>query len=110
MPTTDTAAVQESRALQAAGLVLGPVLDTSDLCAPLKVKSRGAVLRIAWREGMPLARVGCKYLIARSTFLRWLDARGARALLRRDRSGKVRAGGRHCVPLRAPARDGRPSS
>lgn len=70
---------QTSRAtlhdLQVAGLILPPVLTTHDLRRILGLKSTSAVLAMHRREGLPLAKLGRRFVVTRQAFTRWLDER-----------------------------------
>mgnify|MGYP001398993780 CR=1 FL=1 len=61
------------RALQVGGFLLPPVLTTEDLRRVLKLRTTSAVIGLHRREGLPLAKVGRRFLVTRQTFQRWLD-------------------------------------
>lgn len=65
----------EAENLQASGFLLPPVLSTEDIRRALGLGSRSAVVRLHKREGLPLARVGRRYVVTRHAFQRWLDER-----------------------------------
>jgi hypothetical protein len=59
--------------LQAAGFLLPPVLTTEHIRRALGLRSTSAIVRLHKREGLPLARVGRRYVVTRLAFQRWLD-------------------------------------
>ncbi len=65
----------EAATLQASGFLLPPVLSTEHVRRALGLGSRSAVVRLHKREGLPLARVGRRYVVTRQAFQRWLDQR-----------------------------------
>ena len=65
----------EAAKLQASGFLLPPVLTTEDVRRALGLGSRSAVVRLHKREGLPLAKVGRRYVVTRQAFQRWLDRR-----------------------------------
>ncbi len=73
MPPTHP--TKDAEALQKAGLLLPPVLETEHVRLALGLSSRAAVLRLHRREGLPLARVGRRYFVTRQLFQQWLDER-----------------------------------
>jgi hypothetical protein len=93
----------QAAALGTAGLLLPPVLDTEAIRRALGLKSRSGVRRLHRREGLPLARLGRRYLCTRQAFQGWLDARSADA---RGPSGPSRS---PAVPSWANRALGRPS-
>ena len=68
------------RDLQDSGFLLPPVLSTEDIRRVLRLQTVSAVLRMRLRDGLPLARVGRRYLVSRQLFQRWLDERATEQL------------------------------
>ena len=62
----------------AAGIVLPPILAVDDVRQALRLRTSRTVHELRRREGLPLSRVGRKWLITRQTFLEWLDSRAPR--------------------------------
>lgn len=63
--------------LEAAGFLLPPVLLTEHIRRALGLQTTSAVMRLHRREGLPLARVGRRYVVSRQAFQRWLDERAS---------------------------------
>lgn len=66
-----------ARELQRVGLLLPPVLTTEDIRRALGFRTTSAVVRLHRRDGLPLARVGRRFVITRQRFQQWLDERAA---------------------------------
>ena len=61
--------------LQAAGLLLPPVLTLEDVRRALSLRSVDAVFVLYQKEGLPLATCGDRVFVARHMFRQWLDRR-----------------------------------
>ena len=63
--------------LKAAGLLLPPILTTEDIAKALGLRSISSVIRLHRTTGLPLAKIGRRYLVSRQAFQRWLEERAA---------------------------------
>lgn len=73
------------RELQAAGFLLPPILSTEQIRQALGLQTTSAVVRLHRREGLPLARVGRRYVVTRQALQCWIDNRATKQVMARGR-------------------------